>query len=123
MPTVSDFYPSNYLRCADLKGNERLVTIERVVTELFENDGNKQTKPVVHFKEPGVKPLVLNKTNFMTIAALCGDDSDEWAGKKIVIYPELVPFKGKVTEAVRVRRAASPAQPASRENLEADPIP
>lgn len=105
MPKAVDFFPSQYLRCADLAGNELIVTIDRVETGIFENDGRKQTKPVVHFRENAVKPLVINKTNFLLIAAACGDDTDMWSGKQIVLYPDLVQFKGTVSEAVRVKRA------------------
>jgi hypothetical protein len=99
-----DFFPSQYLRAADLAGKERAVTIDRVEAVLFENDGRKQKKPVIHFKDSGVKPLVTNKTNFTMIAAAHGDDSDTWAGKRIVVYPDMVAFKGQVQEAVRVKR-------------------
>src|SRR5262249_19920643 len=59
MPKASDFFPSNYMRAADLAGKDRIVTIDRVETALFENDGKKQPKPVIYFKEAGVKPLGL----------------------------------------------------------------
>jgi hypothetical protein len=45
----------------------------------------------------------------MTIAAICGDDTDDWPDKKIVLHPDMVAFKGKVTEAVRVKRVPLPA--------------
>jgi hypothetical protein len=86
-----------------------VVTIDRVETGVFENDGKRQTKPVVHFRDSGIKPLVTNKTNFVMIAAACGEDTDMWPGKRIMLYPDLVAFKGTVTEAVRVKRA--PAKP------------
>ena len=109
MPTASDFFPSNYLRCADLGGKERVVTIDRVESSEFENDGRKQEKPVIHFKDAGIKPLVSNKTNFLVIAKICGENSDAWPGKQICLYPDVVPFKGQVQEAVRVRRPGAPA--------------
>lgn len=56
-----------------------------------------------------MKPLVLNKTNFLMIAAACGKNTDTWPGKQVILYPDLVPFKGAVTEAVRVKCA--PAKP------------
>jgi hypothetical protein len=111
MAKVADFYPSQYLRCADLAGKDRTLTIDRVDTALFENDGRKQKKPVVHFREPNVKPFVANKTNFLLIAGGCGDDTDQWPGKQIVLYPDMVPFKGSVTEAIRVRRVWAPPAP------------
>jgi hypothetical protein len=107
MPKASDFFPSNYMRAGDLAGKERIVTIDRVETSTFENDGKKQSKPVVHFRYNGIKPLVCNKTNFLLIAAALGDDSDGWTGKRISLYPDMVGFKGTVQEAVRVRRAPS----------------
>jgi hypothetical protein len=113
MAKASDFFPSNYLRAGDLTGKPRVVTIDRVETGTFENDGKKQTKPVIQFKDNGVKGLVCNKTNFMLIAAIHGDDTDGWSGKRITLYPEMVSFKGQVTESVRVRRAPEPAAPAT----------
>jgi hypothetical protein len=104
MGTVADFYPSNYLSAADLKGAERIVTIDRVETNTFENDGIKKTKPVIHFKDNGIKPIVCNKTNFLMIAAICGADSKDWGGKQICLFPDLVSFKGKVSEAIRAKR-------------------
>jgi hypothetical protein len=110
MATAEDFFPSNYLKAADLGGKEKLVTIDRVESDAFENDGRKQVKPVIHFKEGGVKPMVCNKTNFLMIAAACGKDSDAWPGKQVILYPDLVPFKGTVTEAVRAKRAPAKAE-------------
>lgn len=107
--TVNDFFPSNFLRAADLDGAELTVTIDHVEEEEFENDGAKQLKPVVHFKDDNIKPLVANKTNFILISKICGDSTDEWAGKQICLYPEMVPFKGTVNEAVRAKRPVQPA--------------
>jgi hypothetical protein len=101
MPTMSDFFPSKYLTAADLKGKRIVATIDKVTVEEFTNDGEKQNKPVVHFTG-GIKPLVTNKTNFTILAKLCGENSDNWAGKQIGLRTELVSFKGKVAESVRV---------------------
>lgn len=51
MPTVSDFFPSKYLSAADLKGTTLHATIDKITTEEFENDGRRQTKPVITFRE------------------------------------------------------------------------
>ena len=115
MATAEDFFPSNYLKAADLGGKEKLVTIDRVESDAFENDNRKVVKPVIHFKEGGVKPMVCNKTNFLMIAAACGKDSDTWPGKQVILYPDLVPFKGTVTEAVRAKRA--PVKPELNDEL------
>jgi hypothetical protein len=98
------------LRAGDLAGKEVDVTIDRVTSEEFEQDGKKRAKPVVHFRNAGIKPLVTNKTNALLIAAACGsDDYNTWPGKQVRLYADLVNFRGKVSEAVRVKRALQPA--------------
>ena len=109
MSSIHDFFPSNYLRAADLGGKEVDVTIDRVMSEDFEQDGQKRSKPVVHFRNAGIKPLVLNKTNAMLIATACGsEDYSTWAGKQVRLYADLVNFRGKVSEAIRVKRTPAP---------------
>lgn len=103
MPTAADFFPSKFLRAADLKGDV-VATVDTVTVDVFENDGRKQQKPVISFKENGLKPMVCNKTNFALIAGLCGNDTDQWIGKKIGLHKELVAFKGAVTESIRVKQ-------------------
>jgi hypothetical protein len=105
---MNDFFPSNYLRAADLKGRDRIVTIDHLTIEVFENDGKKKKKPVVHFKEEETKPLVTNKTNFLLIQDIAGENTDDWSGKKIVLAPEPVSFRGTVNDAVRVKRVKPP---------------
>jgi hypothetical protein len=101
--TADDFFPSNFMRSADLRGKTVVAVIDHVETEEFENDGKKKRKPVVHFKNGGLKPLVANKTNFLLISKIAGANVKEWPGKRIALAPELVTFKGQVSEAVRVK--------------------
>jgi hypothetical protein len=109
MAKISEFFPSNYLRASDLNGKEVDVVIDKVTSDVFEEDGKKRTKPVVHFRGDRFKPLVTNKTNALTLTIACGnDDTDTWPGKQVRLYAELVSFKGKVTEAVRVKRTPVP---------------
>jgi len=109
MANIDDFYPSKYLRASDLKGKEVDVTIDRVEAEEFEQDGEKRNKPVVHFRNNGIKPLVCNKTNATRIATALGDrDYESWSGKQVRLYPDMEEFKGQVHEVIRVRRAPAP---------------
>jgi hypothetical protein len=114
LETIGEFFPSNYLRAADLGGNDVIVTIDCVTGEEFEDEGRKRVKPVVHFREASVKPLVCNKTNSMLLAAACGSEKiAAWTGKQVVLYPDLASYKGKVSEVIRVKRAAqAPTAPA-----------
>jgi hypothetical protein len=55
-----------------------------------------EEKPVVSFRETD-KTFVLNKTNSNTIAGLYGNETDQWVGKQIVLFPTEVEFQGAMT--------------------------
>ncbi len=63
---------------------------------------DKEKKPVLYF-EKGPKGLVLNVTNANTITKVYGDDTANWAGKPVEIYPTQTEFKGDMVDAIRVR--------------------
>jgi arabinogalactan endo-1,4-beta-galactosidase len=98
MASINDAFPSNYLKAADLKGRNALVTMDR--TE-FEKIGDDR-KLILYF-EGKDKGMVLNKTNANNIALAYGDDTDEWNGKEIVLFEAMVDYQGKTVAAIRVR--------------------
>ena len=101
--SISDYFPTKYLRAADIKG-DMPATISRVEEAIMGDD----TKPVVFFEEFS-KGLVLNKTNGLHIAQIIGSEQfSEWTGKKIVLTQMPVQFKGEVMQAIRVKKADSP---------------
>ncbi len=103
MTTVSEAFPSNYLKAADLKNRTVKVAINKVV---FEEIGqNKESKPIVYF-EKVEKGLVLNKTNAVEIAATHGEQMEGWTGKEIELFSQMVPFQGQNVPAIRVRAVA-----------------
>jgi hypothetical protein len=58
---------------------------------------------VVHFQEKQ-KPMILNRTNAKTISKVYGTPLiEDWAGKKIRIYAELVDAFGEQVEALRIK--------------------
>jgi AraC-like DNA-binding protein len=102
----SDAFPSQYVSQADVQSRDLTVTIASIKMDEIrtgsESDG--ETKPVVFFREPDVKALVLNGTNWDSIADAYGPDSDGWIGKKITLYFEPnVKFGNKRVGGVRVR--------------------
>lgn len=102
---INSLFPSNYLKAADLKGAARQVTIESVAVE---DMGQGEKKPVLKFA--GVPTgLVLNKTNAQMIAAHFGTETTSWTGKQIELYPDKVPFQGRIVDAIRVRATPPPA--------------
>ena len=79
------------------------VTIKAIkVEELRTQDGTAAKKPVLYFEKTD-KGLVLNKTNAKTIAEMYGNNTDEWIGKRIVLFRSECMAFGKEVECVRVR--------------------
>ncbi len=99
---ISAAFPSQYLKCADLNGKTCPLTIRTCVPEELGQGNDKETKPVLYF-EKAQKGLVLNKTNAAVIADAYGDDTDNWTGKAVEIYPTVVDFKGKLVDGIRLR--------------------
>lgn len=103
-------HDSDYLYAHDLQGKEATLTIVRVTGgELTGQGGKKTRKPLVYFKEPkSGKPLAFNKTNCKTVAALYGNDTDDWIGKRIIIYPTKTQFGNEEHDCIRVRPKVPP---------------
>lgn len=105
---LNDMFPSNLLKAQDVTdaGGEMPLTIEKVEIKEFDADnGGKERKPIIHFKEG--KQMVCNKTNGNSIAELYGDETDNWIGREIVLVVRDVDFQGKSTPAIRVKNLNS----------------
>lgn len=105
MPSFKKLFPGKYLKAADLDGEDRPLVIERLVVEWIGQGADAEEKPVLFF-EGEDQGLVLNVTNAATIAELHGEDTDDWPGRTIVLYPTRVQFGAKVVDAIRVRLTA-----------------
>jgi hypothetical protein len=120
MPSVKDLFPSKYLSAKDLDDEDLIVTIKRVEEEEVGQGDKKEDKYVLYFK--GVeKGMVLNKTNANTLAALLGDETDDWIGKQATLCVMDVEFGGKLTPGLRFKsrlpkpKADKVAKPAARD--------
>ena len=116
---ISAAFPSNYLKSDDLDGQPRIITVRTCVQEELGQGKDKQKKPVLYFNKSN-KGLVLNVTNAKTIAKTYGDDTANWTGKQIEIYPTQVEFKGDLVDAIRVRVPDVPAAGAVEVNAATD---
>lgn len=105
-------FPRKYVVAADLNGKDVTLTIKKVVKEEMGQPGQKEFKPVVYF-ERATKGLILNATNARIIVSLYGDESDNWSGKPITLYPTTVKAFGKSNDVIRVRERA-PAAPVAK---------
>ena len=95
---ASDVFQSNYLKSSDVKVKMKIATISHLETEPVGQD--KKEKPVLYF-ENGVKPMVVNRTNFETLEEAFGD-SDEWSGQKVKIFCAPTSYQGKRVDGIRV---------------------
>jgi len=99
---IGEAFPSKYLKAEEVK-EELVVTIDRVLKEEMENrEGEIEVKPVIFFRGMP-RGMVLNKTNFASIAFQCGEDTDEWSGKEITLYAPMVSAFGETKPALRVK--------------------
>lgn len=122
---VSALKESKFLKRTDV-GAGQLVTIRNLTQENVAKEGvEPDLKWALHFEELE-KPLVLNSTNAQIIAQITKqDDTDDWAGHKIVLYDDPnVSFGGKLVGGIRVRaprnQAAPKAQPKAAQQYEED---
>ena|SRR5688572_1412344 len=96
---IGTAFPSKWLKAADLNGRKVNCVIDSVG---FENIGGDEDKLVVFFKG-AQKGLVLNVTNANMITEICGsDETDDWVGKQIALFPTRVDFQGRRVDAIRV---------------------
>lgn len=106
---MNEAFPGKYLAAADLK-RPCTVMVDRVEKQdVSGGQDAPEEKPVVYFKGQE-KGLVLNQTNFGTLATLHGDESDDWEGCRCELYPTTTEFRGKMVPCIRVR-AAEPVRP------------
>lgn len=103
MPSYKTAFPSKFLKAEDL-GTTR--PIGSIATVDFEDVGigpNKDRKLVVHFKEPALKPLVLNMINGDTIAELADtEDYEQWPGCRLQLFATKTEFQGKRVPCIRI---------------------
>jgi hypothetical protein len=100
---TQDVFPNRFVKAEDLD-REVPCFIEQVTLEEVFNPANKEkaNHPIMYVKG-GVKGILLNKTNWHTIADEYGDESDNWKGKAIVLYSKEVSTPEGPQPAVRIK--------------------
>ncbi len=129
MPDFRSMYDANWIYAFDLKGRDVTVTIKEVRAAKVKGgvgaDRKEQRKPVLFFKESkDQRGLVLCKTNGKTIAAMYGNDTDGWLGKRVTLFPTVTDAFGQSNvECIRIRPKAPAAQAKGGEFAEAQEMP
>jgi hypothetical protein len=106
MAKRDDLFSSKYLKAADLRGKPLVVEIADAPTETFETAGGENRKTVLHFRGGRAKSLPLNMTNWDSVAEIAGDDTENWPGCHIELFPTTTEMKGKIVDCIRIRPPA-----------------
>lgn len=110
MPNINEMLQSKYLKKEDFP-EPAVLSISSISRVNIAKDNEKpQYKYAMSFEELG-KPLLLNSTNIKRAAKACGsDNSDDWIGKKLVVYnDEEVEFGGEIIGGLRIRPFKKPS--------------
>lgn len=113
MPNIATMRESKFLKKEDCDPPV-LLTIDGVSQHNVAMRGDpEELKWAISFVEAD-KPMVLNSTNAQLISAALGsEETDNWIGKKIVLYNDpTISFGGKVIGGIRCRAPKIKAGPA-----------
>jgi len=106
---TSDMFPRKYATGADFGGKAVTLTIERMQPEQMRPGPNAPTttKYVLYFKE-AQKGVILNRTLSDQIETITGsDDTDDWPGCRVTLYPVPMQVAGTPRIAIRAREPAA----------------
>lgn len=111
MPKISEMMESKYIRKEDVDEDVTVTIVGVKKVNIAREDEEPQMKWLIKFSEFD-KPMVLNSTNIQLTARACGsEDTDEWKGKKVVLYvDENVSFQGKLIGGLRIRSIKKPSK-------------
>lgn len=123
MPRINDMLESKYLKQSDIGDEDVVATIQKIgKANIARDDDPPEYKWLCRFAE-FAKPMVLNATNINALGDACGsDDSDDWIGKKVIVYVDPnVSYSGKRVGGIRIKAMKKPTpqrKPVSSEPVE-----
>lgn len=104
---VGEMFPSKYATGEELRGPVT-VTIKGIEAERMYKPGTGEITGYVLYTQEGKKGVVLSRPLARQISqALGSDDTDNWPGKKITLYPQPMTVAGVARVAIRARAAAN----------------
>ena len=126
MTDYRSLYDSNYLYAFDLKGRDVTVTIKEVRgAKVKDNKGKEQRKMILFFKEShDGRGYVAPKTAVgKVIAQMYGNNTEDWVGKRITLFPTVTDVAGETRECIRVRPTVPPKTKAAGEFASVGEVP
>lgn len=110
---INDAFPSNFIKATDLGGRP----VKAVIADCRLEELDGENKPVLHFRGKN-KGLVLNRINSQMLAGSLGDETDDWIGREIEIYPDRTQFQGRLVDCIRVRVPVPPPPAAGEDDAD-----
>jgi hypothetical protein len=105
---ITEMFPRKYATGEDLAGKPVSLTIAAVHREqLHPQPGSPAVEKFVLYFQHATKGVILSAPLARQIAAALGDDTDQWTGKRITLYPEPMTVAGKARIAIRARPATN----------------
>lgn len=123
MATKDELFSTRFWKAENLKRPTTL-EISECNTETLKNaEGVAKEKLVVYFTNEK-KSLVCNLTNFDSIVEVTGqDDSDEWVGHKVCLFPTTTQLGNKRVACIRVKAPAAAVSATPKKAIPPKPAP
>lgn len=105
---ISEIYPRKYATGEDLKGKAYTMTIARVVyEEMHPQPGSPAEKKPVMYMDEAQRGIILGPALARQVAAILGDETADWTGKRVTLYPQPMRVAGQDRIAIRARAATN----------------
>jgi hypothetical protein len=96
-------FKGNYITAVEFGDKVPTLTIADVrMVKLEQDDGRQKDKGVIFFSETE-RGWVLCKTNAMCLAAMFGDDTSAWVGKRVTLVSQMVNVGREKKPGIRVK--------------------
>jgi hypothetical protein len=108
---LNEMFPRKYATGEDLNGKVVVVTIARITSEKMRpNQASLEVEKFVIYFQETKKGVVLSRTLARQIARAVGsDDTDNWTGKRVTLYPESMIVAGVNRVAIRAKATSNGA--------------
>jgi hypothetical protein len=103
------YLESDVIRFVDLDSKEYTLKIASIKRGKVVGTGGKSTGKALIYFEGREKPLGCGTAILSQIAAIYGNDTKQWVGKEITIYPDpSVKYGGQAVGGVRAKAPPAP---------------
>lgn len=122
MPSIEKNFSGQWMTTASFPPQGIRTTINEITEEEIGRGSDKKTKLVCWLKGQD-KGWVLNKTNGTALAEIYGDETDDWAGKRVVLKLGKTLFEGKKVDSIMVDEEATKSASSASQAVSRKPAP